>query len=371
MPLTNQKTPPNPGDIEISVFGPGFGECVLVHVGEGRWFVIDSCFDRQLRKPAALAYFEEIGVDPAKSVEMILVTHWHDDHVAGIDRVVEACPQAPFWCSDALQCTEFLQLIELKLTRPDIKFSRGVRSIGRVVDLIGPQFNFALGGMRIYQRDLIISGVETRIEGWVLSPSQYENYLAKQSLGALMLDHNAPEGRIPDRNPNHAAVACALLIGNDHILLGADLEEPGDHRLGWSALLSNPGRPQNLHAAVFKIPHHGSATAHHDATWNQLVAASPHAVVTPWNLGGNLLPKVTDVLRVVQRSGSAFISKARIYQRPIRRQNMVQKLVPRSLRALTKSPGHVRLRKSLTAPINAWNVDLFDGADRLENFEAA
>src|SRR5256885_1503155 len=86
-----------------------------------------------------------------------------------------------------------------------------------------------------------------------------------------------------------AAGASALIVGDCHILLGADLEEPGDARLGWSAVVSNPGRP-DLHSSVFKIPHHGSITAHHDDTWQQLITRSPYAAVTPYRLGNNVLP---------------------------------------------------------------------------------
>lgn len=81
----NPKKAPAPDQIEISVFGPGFGECVLVHLGEGHWIIVDSCMNRTVRKPAALAYFDEIGIDPAAAVEAVVATHWHDDHVSGID----------------------------------------------------------------------------------------------------------------------------------------------------------------------------------------------------------------------------------------------------------------------------------------------
>ncbi len=364
-----QKNPPRADEIEVSIFGPGFGECVVVHAGEGRWFVIDSCLDREGGKPSALVYFEEIGVNPSTSVELILATHWHDDHVAGIDQVVEASPNAKFWCSDALRCDEFLALLELKLTRRDIKFSRGADYIGRVVDRIGPDFNFALGGMRLYQQTSMISGVSTPIEVWSLSPSQFENFIAKRNLGALIVDQAGPQARIPDRNPNHTSVASAVLIGNCHILLGADLEETGDVRLGWSAVVSNPGRPQHLQASIFKVPHHGSVTAHHDETWLQLIASKSNAAVTPWRVANSTLPQGTDVERICERATAAYITRNRIFQGARRRSNMVQKLIPRSLRAVPKVPGHVRFRRAIAAQVDAWDVRLFDGADRLENFQ--
>jgi hypothetical protein len=148
-----------------------------------------------------------------------------------------------------------------------------------VVDMIGSKFNFALGGMRLYQRNLVNGSVSLPVEMWALSPSQYENLIAKQNLGALIVSQTRPEARIPDRNPNHGSVASVVMVGNCHILLGADLEEPGDTRLGWSAVRSNPGRP-NLHCSIFKIPHHGSITAHDDTTWQQLVVPAPYAAVS-------------------------------------------------------------------------------------------
>jgi Metallo-beta-lactamase superfamily len=371
MPPTTQKNPPRADEIEVSIFGPGFGESVVVHAGEGRWFVIDSCLDRRAGKPkpSALLYFDEICVDPATSVDLILATHWHDDHVAGIDQVVQASPNAKFWCSDALRSDEFLALLDLRLTRRDIKFSSGADYISRVVDLIGPSFNFAIGGMRLHQQTLIISGISIPVEVWSLSPSQYESFIAKRNLGTLVTGPAGPQTRIPDRNPNHASVVSAVLIGNCHILLGADLEEPGDSRLGWSAVLSNPGRPRHLQATVFKVPHHGSVTAHHDGIWRQLIASVANAAVTPWTLGNNLLPRRTDVDRICQLASAAYVTTNRAFQRPRRRSNLVQNLVPASLRAMPKVPGHIRFRRPITAGAANWDVSLFDGADRLQNFQ--
>src|SRR5437868_1391293 len=109
----NQKTPPPVDEIEVSVFGPGLGECILIHIGGGRWIIVDSCVDRNKKRAVSLAYLDEIGVDPV-NVDLILITHWHDDHVAKIEDIVAACSNAEFWCSSALRSVEFLQLLEIK-----------------------------------------------------------------------------------------------------------------------------------------------------------------------------------------------------------------------------------------------------------------
>ena len=37
---------PSAREIEVSLFGPGYGECVLVHLGEGQWMIVDSCVEQ-------------------------------------------------------------------------------------------------------------------------------------------------------------------------------------------------------------------------------------------------------------------------------------------------------------------------------------
>ncbi|PXF57856.1 MAG: hypothetical protein C4B58_08625 [Deltaproteobacteria bacterium] len=36
---------PSPDELEISLFGPGRGECVVAHLGNNDWLVVDSCLD--------------------------------------------------------------------------------------------------------------------------------------------------------------------------------------------------------------------------------------------------------------------------------------------------------------------------------------
>ena len=168
----DSKTQPKPDEIEVSIFGPGFGESIAVHFGGGRWGVIDSCMNRGKNRSAALVYFDEIGVIPETQIDLIVASHWHDDHIAGIDQIVSESKSAEFWCSESfLRCQEFLALFELSFTRPDIKFTRGVSCISKIVDLIGPSFNFALAGMRIYRRSLRIGAQTVPVEVWTLCPS--------------------------------------------------------------------------------------------------------------------------------------------------------------------------------------------------------
>jgi glyoxylase-like metal-dependent hydrolase (beta-lactamase superfamily II) len=75
---------PKHDEIEVTIFGPGFGECVVIHYGENHWIIVDSCVDSRGVSAAAISYLVSIGVSPADAVDLILVTHYHSDHIGGL-----------------------------------------------------------------------------------------------------------------------------------------------------------------------------------------------------------------------------------------------------------------------------------------------
>src|SRR3954447_12601863 len=81
---------PREDEVEVTVLGPGRGECVLVHLGAGDWMIVDSCQPggHRARHPA-LEYLMDIGADLGK-VTLIVASHWHDDHIRGLETLVSA-----------------------------------------------------------------------------------------------------------------------------------------------------------------------------------------------------------------------------------------------------------------------------------------
>ena len=94
----------------VSLFGPGYGEGILIHLGSKEWIVVDSCINPETGNSVALEYFETINVDP-NSVKLIVATHWHDDHIRGLCDVVRNCKKAEFVISEALIEDEFINLV--------------------------------------------------------------------------------------------------------------------------------------------------------------------------------------------------------------------------------------------------------------------
>jgi glyoxylase-like metal-dependent hydrolase (beta-lactamase superfamily II) len=70
-------------------------------VSHGRWIIVDSCIDGTSRGPKPLDYLNKIGVDVTSAVEVVVATHWHDDHVRGISKILQACQSAIFCCAGA------------------------------------------------------------------------------------------------------------------------------------------------------------------------------------------------------------------------------------------------------------------------------
>ena len=47
-------TAPAIDEIEVSIIGSGFGECILLHLTENEWVIVDSCLNYDKQEAAAL-----------------------------------------------------------------------------------------------------------------------------------------------------------------------------------------------------------------------------------------------------------------------------------------------------------------------------
>ena len=74
---------PSADEIEVVLFGTGFGDSIVLNLDDGSWVIVDSCISPE-GKPFALEYLESIGAKPGKAVDGVVATHWHDDHIRGI-----------------------------------------------------------------------------------------------------------------------------------------------------------------------------------------------------------------------------------------------------------------------------------------------
>lgn len=321
--------------------------------------MVDSCLDTD-GKPAALNYPRGMDVDPYTAVKMVVATHWHDDHIRGMARLVDACPSARFCCASALKTDEFLG-VAFGLTKRDYsQFGLGVREIHAVFTNLrraGRRPAWATANRRVVRRN--------RCDVWSLSPDDaaFESFV--RSLAPLVLKATELAGAGHHTRRNDLSVALWTRCGDAACLLGA-----GVVKRGWTAILNNLERPRRR-ASVFKVPHHRSSNADMPEAWNQLLESEPLAILAPWRRGAGVLPKREDVRRILSRTRCAYAS-ARPTVGAVKRHGMVGKTVRGAgarMRIGLGLVGMVRLRRSL-ANGRPWRVDLFGSACHLRDFAA-
>ena len=296
--MTYTHSPPEKDEFEITLLGPGYGECVLLHVGDGAWIVVDSCVSRD-NDPVALQYLEDLGLDPANVVDLIVATHWHDDHIRGMARLVEVCKRAAFCCAGVLGKKEFLATVDALERRHLSVTGSGVREIHDVFSQLTKAKSKPI--LALADRRLLSDGT---CEIWTLSPNDKDFMDFLKSIGRAVHGENQGTGRTLSLSPNRVAVVLWIHVDDVVILLGSDLEK---HR--WADILHSPGRP-NSKAAVFKVPHHGAESANEPRVWQQLLVPNPHAVLTPWTLGKRRLPSEGDVRRILSHTSNAYTTSA-------------------------------------------------------------
>jgi len=356
--LLSELAGPRPDEIEVALLGPGYGECVVVHLGGGEWMVVDSCTGRD-GEPVALNYLNRIGVDPRSAVKMVVATHWHDDHTRGMSKVVEECASARFCCAVALQDRELLAVVHGLAGKSGFRMSSGAREIRAVLSHLAERRTqpvWAAASRRVFQSD----GRAV----WALSPGDETLGRFLLSVGSLISTQEISPRRVSPPSPNELSVVLWVECMGAVALLGADVE-----RVGWMAIVGEQTRPGGR-ASAFKVPHHGSVTAHVPEVWDRMLEPEPVAVLTPWRRGDKALPTPDDVTRILSRTTKAYTCADPGWSAENQDQLAVRLPTGMSVRLRSKRgpTGLVRLRRN--ASDQSWRVDLFGAARRLSELAA-
>lgn len=355
---------PADDQLEVTLLGPGRGESVAVHYGDGAWIIVDSCVHRDGR-PAALTYLDSIGVSPS-AVTHLVASHWHDDHIRGFGDLVAACPLATVVISSALECDEFFVLAA---SEGDSLISgpSGVRELGRVLRSTadsGQPLELARADQRLVVRSA--SAATPASEVWALSPSSATLVDAIREFAALAPAVGASKRAVPRPERNPHCVVLWIEVGEVRAILGADLERASTPDRGWTAIVDSAGRPQGS-CHFIKIPHHGSEDAHDERMWTELLVPAPHAGVTPFRQGRVALPRESDAARIAGLTEHAWLTRGTPDSRSPVRPRAVERTIAEmggSLRMTSVEPGRVTFRCGADTP-DHWTVDAPNPAVRL------
>jgi beta-lactamase superfamily II metal-dependent hydrolase len=343
-------TPPKPSELEVTLLGPSVGECIVIHY-EDMWFVIDSCVDRESRQPAALLYLESIGVDPSK-IKFVACSHWHDDHIRGLSEILAAAPNAKFCMSNALASNEFVSLLNAYSdgSSNEPPFTSGVAELTQCIKILKNRNSppkLAGQDQRLYMSE------DGKAEFWSLSPSSENTAKSLIRLASLMPPLWTNKFTLPAKGPNHLAVAMHFRAGEHSVLLGSDLEEHGNPLTGWSAVLSSAEKPPHK-AGLYKVAHHGSATAEHNGIWTDLLTPTPLAILTPFTRSG--LPRNEDIDRIKNHANRVFIT-AHGAKPAVRRTGALAKMIKsKNMSVVNLNPGTLQCRIDWATPNAEWQI---------------
>ena len=308
-------------------------------------------------------YLLGMGIDPGDAVDLIVATHWHDDHIRGMNDLVDGCRNAEFCCAAAFRWREFLEAVYTLDGRGSFAGGSGVREIRRVFTSLkeqGRQPKFAIADRRI--------STTGKCEIWSLSPHDSEFVRFLKAVAPLFPRQGETKTRIPDISPNNVAVVLWIQASDVVILLGADLEANG-----WVRIVRSTERPTKPGTA-FKVPHHGAASAHEPSVWGEMLKPNPIAALTPWRLAGRALPTQDDMRRILSETGHAYITTSPERKVPARKRRIsaVERTIRESnitLRSNKPHSGGVRLRRRINTEME-WSVTPFGEACHLRDLVA-
>lgn len=353
------------------MFGPGFGECILLHLGDGNWAVIDSCRDATSKKPAALQYLSSLGANPATSIQLVVATHWHDDHMDGISTVFQTATSAVFACTGAVQQNDFKEVLAAWTGTRFLPGGSGVDELRSImVELKKRRTNsrhvapkLASVGKSLWPANGKPNPLAMCIK--CLSPSDAAVLATISRLKGVTPANSKIRRRLPRLLENDTSVVLSVEAGGHRVLLGGDLHVKGDRSLGWLAIVDDHAGVNAKHHA-FKVPHHGSPTGDHDEIWDKLVVGQTCAVTTPFVGGKVQLPSVADCKRILSKTQNAYLSAPPLAGKFRDANKTVERMMQEATRSLHFVPGkygQIRLRKNLSDAHDApWRVELFGSA---------
>jgi hypothetical protein len=257
----------DPDALHLIVFGPGFGESILVRLPPAAWLVVDSLRQRD-NATEAIPALRVLDLHESRASAIVL-THPHLDHSDGLPAVLDRRNEnAPVGCLAA-----HFDPPERWRGNPDSE-----------VELSGSATEAALQRIfDIWERD---PGAR-----WDLTTG------TEQALGngrATVIhppaDRAAQLARASD--PNRASSPLLIEWEGPPVLLGADLPSVEWRRVpatfaGSGSLVATP---------ILKVSHHCSGKAQHELVIGLPPRKSRACVATPWNKGskGRRLPRFDD-----------------------------------------------------------------------------
>lgn len=348
----------NIAEVTLVGTGGGYGESIVIHYGLNQWAVVDSCIDPLTNSCLPLAYLQQIGVNVATDVKIILCTHWHDDHIRGLSKLLEICTSAEFFFARATDCRKFLAWIGMDFQKVDENSTlSSTKEFKKCIDVA---LKYKMQVKQVGPDRLLESIPKLSVNIWSLSPSDTTLNNFDAEIGQLIDKYGVPGIKYVRHTPNDKSVALLLSLGYHTAILGADLEVSSDNQTGWLNILDFSKVVRDVKANLFKIPHHGSQNGFHERIWGEILQNSPIAKMTPWNKNGGL--PTADMVRLYKtKTSELYITSSGKEKIFIKRDKSFTKMLDKfnvKIKEIRYAYGLVRSRVDMTDSTANWDVEV-------------
>lgn len=360
----------NIAEITLIGTGGGYGESIVIHLGNNNWAVVDSCINPETKKSLPLEYLTKIGVNIDVDVKIIICTHWHDDHILGISELLEASKSATFCMAIPNDKKKFLMMVKLDYTKSDSIISNSSTiEFNKCISIIEKRNTSKKRALadRILFSEKINDVFKSEI--FSLSPSDYVVDEFDLEISELITQFGESRLKIISKNPNQKSVALLLKLGVHNAILGADLEVGFSNKEGWLNILDFSNViDKNKKASLFKIPHHGSENGYHIRIWDELLADKTIAKLTPWNKN-NKLPQDFMVKKYYEHTKDLYITSPSAGLTAKKRDKNIEKTIKNlglKVVEIKYTFGLVRSRINLENINDTWQTDIHEKAFQLK-----
>jgi hypothetical protein len=317
----HELTYPNPDEIELTFFGPGFGESIVVHVPGIGWGIIDSC-EFKTKNEKFIPPLEYLFLQNINHISFLILTHPHLDHFSGMDEIIQnylgKIDRVCLYAGDGVrEYASYLinkrimgfpgatQLaVILKELKNATKKGADRRKLGALTSIIPRQ-------------GVSVNGKSFEVEIISLSPLAEDEERYVDILRKALPKLGEKFKNLPDRDHNLIASAIRISVGETIIILGSDVEKGRTALSGWRGIVESLDAP-DLSVKVLKVAHHGSTNAYHKKAWEEHSKKSKIvSVIMPYHRGGQILPTIKDIQRIGKHSSFIGLTSTIAYSRPL------------------------------------------------------
>ena len=301
---------------EVIIFGKGVGECILIKSKSGEYIVIDSFLDKDSNRPIVLDYLDKFAI-PYSQIKMVVVSHWHKDHIDGIAQIIEAAGKGvEVVINPIIKKKKYQQFLANQVA----KVNSEADEFGKVMSLISK--NQIKKIVPIIDKPIYCKSRDD-IKLTALSPvdEEFNCYIEK------LLDNLAGD-KSTDKIPDENLLSIVLLLdfNGESFLLSSDMENRKES--GWQEIINNYKECLYTKAKYYKVPHHGSKTGENIDVWNKLLIAKPLSFATLFNKCN--LPSDEDINRIAENSKCVFVigeknKRDDAFERDLRKNSFDQK----------------------------------------------